>query len=123
MMAVELLFLLLVLLVISCDIALIADQLKPNTTVPIKPAKKGLDWVVWIVALAVTCYYVWTIIIAVYPYRVYGRLDILANAIFFTFATVAFDIALVVHTVRGSVRRASQRGKRRTASEAHHYSL
>jgi hypothetical protein len=90
---------------VGCDVALVMDAANPagRDSASGQPPPGSLDWVVWIAAVALSAYYLSMSVLAVRPYRLYGRLDILVTAVALTSAVFLFGVALVVHARRSRV--------------------
>jgi hypothetical protein len=89
----KLVFYLAPVLVFVCDLQLIRDarlgqEVEPGTG-------RSLNWIVWIVTLALNVYYLRWIGPSLYAYQVYGRIDIVLNTAVFVSAMLVFDAALI----------------------------
>jgi hypothetical protein len=100
-LAVETFLLLGVVLLLWCDAALIMDALRPAHQHP-EPAQKSrsVDWLVRMVAIGLTADYVLATVLAVRPYRIFGRIDLLITGIVLTSAALMLDTAMVLDALK-----------------------
>lgn len=89
-------------LLFVCDVALATEavlHMRPQAG-QARYFSRNLDWLVWIAALALTAYYLWTSLSAVGPYRLYGGLGTLLPSAALAAVMLVFDVALIVHSVK-----------------------
>jgi hypothetical protein len=91
-----------VLLVVWCDIALAVEGRRSRHAVGTVEQRfpRAGDWIVWLAAGCLTIFTGWYIIRSVFPFRHYGRWDILLLALVFGLAVLSLDTALLVHAVK-----------------------
>jgi hypothetical protein len=87
------------ILVIWCDVALVMDGLRRRGS---QWVRGSLDWVVWIVASALSTWCVLTSTSATHAYWRLGGLrpDIVLAQVGFDAVILVFDLALIVHAIR-----------------------
>jgi hypothetical protein len=94
------LFLVATSLVLCCDIVLVTDALASRHNLW---RRGSLDWLVWVAALVLSAWAIWLEAETVRAYRRQGglRTDIVFTRIGLTVLFLLFDLALVVHWLRG----------------------
>ncbi len=104
-----------VLLVIWCDIALAVEGRRSRHVVGTVEQRfpRAGDWIVWLAASCLTILTGWGIVGSLFPYRHYGRWDILLLALVFGLAVLSLDIVLLVHAARKFRSRQFPRGSGR----------
>jgi len=85
-----------------CDVALVSEAVLRIRNHPAEAPRSGrnLDWVVWIVAAAMTVFCSWASVLNIGLYSSYGRLANLLPWLGLTAVMLLFDVALIMHAAK-----------------------
>ena len=98
----EIVILLAVAAELWCDVALVLEAVQRMRHHPAEAprSRRNLDWVVWIVALAMTAFCFWASVSQAVLYSTYGRLVNFLPWVGLTAVMLLFDAALIIHAAK-----------------------